>query len=84
VRVFLPRGQKARIITAEAFERTDAVRGSRIYAEELRRRAGDLIMLFRGSMAADLDRASCSKHADSSACRRLDGFRALLVRTHLG
>jgi ribonuclease J len=59
VRVFVPRGQKARIIKAEAFERTDAVRGSRIYAEELRARAGELIMLFRGSMAADLDRVAC-------------------------
>ena len=59
VRVFLPRGQKSRVIKAEAFERTHAVRASRIYAEELRRRAGELIMLFRASMAADLDAAAC-------------------------
>lgn len=59
VRVFLPRGQKSRVIKAEAFERTNAVRASRIYAEELRARAGELIMLFRGSMAADLDAAAC-------------------------
>ncbi len=59
VRVFLPRGQKARVIQAEAFERTDAVRASRIYAEELSTRAGELLMLFRGSMARDLDVAGC-------------------------
>jgi ribonuclease J len=59
VRVFLPRGQKARVIKAEAFERTNAVRASRIYAEELRARASKLLMLFRGSMTADLDAAAC-------------------------
>ena len=59
VRVFLPRGQKARILKAEAFERTKAVRASRIYAEELRARPGELVMLFRGSMARDLDSAGC-------------------------
>lgn len=59
VRVFLPRGQRARVIKAEAFERTNAVRSSRIYAEELRARASELLMLFRGSMAADLEAAAC-------------------------
>jgi ribonuclease J len=59
VRVFLPRGQKARVLKAEAFERTNAVRASRIYAEELRARAGELVMLFRGSMMRDLDAAEC-------------------------
>lgn len=59
VRVFLPRGQKARVIKAEAFTRTDAVRASRIYPEELRARASELIMLFRGSMTRDLDSAEC-------------------------
>jgi len=59
VRVFLPRGQKARVIQAEAFGRTEAVRTSRIYSEELRARAGELIMVFRGSMTRDLDAAGC-------------------------
>jgi ribonuclease J len=59
VRVFLPRGQKSRVIKAEAFARTDAVRASRIYPEELRARAGELVMLFRGSMTRDLDSAEC-------------------------
>jgi ribonuclease J len=59
VRVFLPRGQKARILQAEAFDRAHAVRASRIYGEELRERAGELIMLFRGSMIRELDAAGC-------------------------
>lgn len=59
VRVFLPRGQKARVIKAEGFARTDAVRTSRVYAEELRARADKLIVLFRGSMASDLYAAGC-------------------------
>jgi ribonuclease J len=59
VRVFLPRGQKARVIKAEAFERTNAVRASRIFPQELRARAGELILLFRGSMVRDLDAAGC-------------------------
>lgn len=59
VRVFLPRGQKARILKTETFERTNAVRAARIYAEELRARAGELLMLFRGSMVRDLDDAGC-------------------------
>jgi ribonuclease J len=63
VRVFLPRGQKGRILKAEAFERTKAVRAARIYAEELRARASELVMLFRGSMIRDLDAAGCVEGA---------------------
>jgi ribonuclease J len=59
VRVFVPRGQRSRVIKAKAFDRTDEVRGARIFAEELRARAGELILLFRGSMAPELDAAAC-------------------------
>lgn len=59
VRVFLPRSQRARVIKAQAFARTDAVRGARIYPEELRDRAGELVMLFRGSMVRDVEAAAC-------------------------
>lgn len=63
VRVFLPRGQKSRVIKAGAFGRTNAVRASRIYAEELRARAGELLVLFRGSMMCDLEAADCLDRA---------------------
>lgn len=63
VRVFLPRSQRARVIEERAFARTDAVRASRIFAEELRDRASELIVLFRGSMARELASADCLDHA---------------------
>ena len=59
VRVYLPRSQRARVMKQGEFTRTDAVRASRIYPEELRARAGELIMLFRGSMARELATAEC-------------------------
>lgn len=59
VRVFLPHSQRARVIRERAFARTEAVRAARVYPEELRARAGKLIMLFRGSMARDLEAADC-------------------------
>jgi ribonuclease J len=59
VRVFLPRSQRSRILAERAFDRTDAVRAARIYPEELRSRAGELLMMFRGSMASDLAAAGC-------------------------
>lgn len=59
VRVYLPRSQRARVIKQGEFARTDAVRAARIYPEELRTRAGELIMLFRGSMARELAVSKC-------------------------
>lgn len=59
VRVYLPRSQRARVIKQAEFARTDAVRGARIYPDELRSRAGELIMLFRGGMARELAAAEC-------------------------
>src|SRR5258705_414855 len=47
VRVYLPRPQKAKVIRERAFERTEAVKPRRIYAEELAARRGELVMLFR-------------------------------------
>lgn len=63
VRVFLPRSQKRRVIKADAFARTDAVRASRIYPEELRARAGELLMLVRANMVGELDAAACLEGA---------------------
>jgi ribonuclease J len=59
VRVYLPRSQRARVIKQREFARTDAVRTARIYPEEMRDRASELFMLFRGSMARELDAAEC-------------------------
>lgn len=59
VRVYLPRAQRSRVIKEQAFDRTDAVRGDRIYPEELRDRRSEIVMMFRGSMARELDAADC-------------------------
>lgn len=59
VRVYLPRSQRRRVIDAQAFERTDAVRAERIYPEELRERRGELVLTCRGSMLAELEDAAC-------------------------
>ncbi len=59
VRVYVPNAQRRRVMAERAFERTNAVRAKRIYAEELRERAGQLVMSFRGSMAAELHTADC-------------------------
>jgi ribonuclease J len=59
VRVYLPRSQRSRVIKHGEFARTDAVRAARIYPDELRTRAGELIVLFRGSMARELAAAEC-------------------------
>ena len=59
VRVYLPKSQKAKIIQAQAFERTDAVKPHRIYPEELVERRSELVTLFRGSMARELQQIGC-------------------------
>lgn len=59
VRVYLPRSQRARVIKGGEFARTHAMRASRIYPDELRARAGELIMLFRSSMSRELVAAEC-------------------------
>ena len=59
VRVYVPHSQRRRVIEHEAFDRIDAVRASRIYADELRKRAGDLVMTCRASMLRELERAAC-------------------------
>lgn len=57
LRVFVPQSQRARVKRAGAFARTKAVEPWRIYPEELAERRDELVMLFRASMAADLERA---------------------------
>ena len=59
VRVYLPRAQKTKIIRARAFDRTEQVKADRIYPEELLARRHELVMLFRLSMAGELERAGC-------------------------
>jgi len=57
--VYLPQAQRRRILEWQAYARTDAVRAKRIYAEELRARARELVMTCRGTMTAELSKAAC-------------------------
>jgi len=63
VRVYLPKAQKAKVIRSRSFHRTDAVRRSRIYPEELVERKGELVLLFRESMAREIEEIGCLKGA---------------------
>jgi len=63
VRVYLPRSQRARVIRAKAFDRTEAIKQHRIYPEELIARRGELVMLFRVSMSRELEEIACLESA---------------------
>lgn len=59
VRVFAPLRQRIRVKNERAFDRVEAVRTARIHPEALSAQAGRLVMTFRHSMRADLERAGC-------------------------
>jgi ribonuclease J len=59
VKVFVPQSQRIKVKRAKAFERVNALRGSRLFPEELAERRKQLVMTFRASMAEDLERANC-------------------------
>lgn len=62
-RVFVPLSQRIKVKEAGEFDRTTWVRKHRIFPEDLSGLAGDLVMTFRGSMAAELDRVRCLEGA---------------------
>lgn len=59
VRVYLPKSQRARVLREQAFDRTDRVRAYRIYPDELAARRGELVMIFRTSLAQELEASGC-------------------------
>ena len=61
--MYLPRSQKAKVIRKKAFDRTEAVKPHRIYAEELAARRSELVMLFRASMSRELEGIGCLEEA---------------------
>lgn len=56
LRVYLPRAQRRRIITDKRFDLIDRYKAQRIYAEELQANPQCYAMMFRTSIAGDLDR----------------------------
>ena len=59
VRVYLPRAQRRKVIATGQFERVDAVRQARIYADEPASERVRFAMLFRSSMGPELAQAGC-------------------------
>jgi ribonuclease J len=59
MRVFLPASQKYRIIQEKAFDIANRYKPYRIYPEELAAAAATSAMLFRPSMACNLEAANC-------------------------
>lgn len=97
VRVFVSHAQRRHVIQRGTFEDIDAIAANRIYPEEMRARAGQLVMTTRGSMTRDLDRANCLSGAHAvwsmwpgylnaasgkRLCGWLDGHDIPLTRLH--
>lgn len=59
VRVFVPQAQRRRVMQSGAFERTETVRSSRLFPEQLAALSSRLVFSFRGSMRSELERAVC-------------------------
>jgi ribonuclease J len=63
VRVYVPQAQRVKVKNSGAFDRVREVAERRIYPEELAARSGELVLTFRASMAAELERAGCLDNA---------------------
>ncbi len=63
VRIFVPLSQLIRVKQSQEFERVAWVRERRIFPEDLAKRADQLVVTFRGSMANDFERAGCLEGA---------------------
>ncbi len=63
LRVYVPNRQRILVKRSREFERVDALRRHRIYPEEIRERAGELVMLVQGSTLAELALADCPEGA---------------------
>ena len=63
VRVFVPLSQRIKVKHSQEFERITWLRGRRLFPEDLAGCANELVLTFRGSMAAELDRAGCLEGA---------------------
>jgi ribonuclease J len=65
VLVYLPRSQRARVIADKAFEKTESIRGARIYPEDLAPRRRELVLTFRHSMTREVEAAGCLEGASA-------------------
>jgi len=63
VRVYVPNAQRIKVKQTQQFERVNSIRAARVFADEIARRRSELVLLFRPSMAAEIERAGCLKGA---------------------
>jgi ribonuclease J len=63
VRVYVPNAQRIKVRQSQEFERVNSIRAARIFLAEISRRRSELVLLFRPSMAAEIERAGCLEGA---------------------
>jgi ribonuclease J len=63
IRVFVPQGQRRRIIESKRFDKIDAVRQHRVFPEQLAEIGPRAVLTMRGSMTRDVERAACLRGA---------------------
>ena len=63
IRVYVPQSQRVKVKQSGQFDRIAAVRANRIYGEDLAASPREFVLTFRGSMAAELERAGCLRDA---------------------
>jgi ribonuclease J len=65
LRVYVPNRQRILVKDSSEFERVKAIRGSRVFLEEIRASAGDFVMLMQGSTLPEVARAGCLEEASA-------------------
>jgi hypothetical protein len=58
----VPHAQRAKVIDSKEFERVNGLSKARIFPEELAARAGKLVLTFRASMRAEIEKATFASH----------------------
>src|SRR5262249_4667503 len=61
--VYVPLRQRIRVKESGQFDRDSSIRMARIFPEELAGRATELVLSFRASMMAEIERAGCLRAA---------------------
>ena len=63
LKVYVPQSQRVRVKRTEEFDRVEAVKPCRVYAEHLVAQRKRTVMVFRSSMIGDVERAGCLEGA---------------------
>jgi ribonuclease J len=65
LRVYVPNRQRMLVKDSAEFERVNAIRGSRVFLEEIRAGASEFVMLMQGSTLPEVARAGCLEDASA-------------------